>query len=118
MKFEKEFEFWFQGEVIGNHDGDTITLKIDRGMRTYTEDSLRLLGINTPELSEPGGHAARDFLRSICPKGTQVRIRTYKNKNDKYGRWLGVVYIAGQNGSMTCVNDLMITNGHDKLTKL
>ena len=114
-KFYKEFEFWYQATVISSHDGDTLTLNIDLGRRTYSIDSIRLLGINAPELSQPGGQGARDYLRTLCPPGTEVRIQTFKNKNDKYGRWLGKVYLPPSDIEprvSLCVNDIMILAGH------
>ena len=111
MRFDKEFEFWYQATVISNHDGDTMTLNIDLGRRQYSIDSIRLIGINAPELSEVGGKDARDFLRFLCPPGTEVRIQTFKNKNDKYGRWLGKVYLPTEVG-VDCVNDMMVAAGH------
>lgn len=108
-----EFHYWYRATVISNHDGDTITLEIDLGRRTYTVDSIRLLGINAPELSEPGGKEARDFLRCLCPAKTEVRIQTFKNKNDKYGRWLGVVFLPGEDAPIS-VNNLLVESGHAK----
>lgn len=113
-KFAQEFEFWYQATVISNHDGDTITLNIDLGRRQYAIDSIRLIGINTPELSQLGGKEAREYLRYLCPPGTEVRIKTFKNKNDKYGRWLGKVYLPGPSDAGpvdVCVNDVMVQAG-------
>jgi endonuclease YncB( thermonuclease family) len=43
-----------------------------------------------------------------------VRIQTFKNKEDKYGRWLGKVYLPSRDGGpdAQCVNDMMIEAGH------
>ena len=102
-------EYWYQAEVVRNHDGDTITLRIDMGRRLYTEDSIRLHGINAPELSQPGGKESRDFLSDLLPPGTRVRVQTFKNSTDKYGRWLGDVYLES---TAECVNDIMVREGH------
>lgn len=109
-----EFEYWYQATVISNHDGDTITLNINLGRRQYSIDSIRLIGMNAPELSQIGGKEARDYLRTLCPPGTAVRIQTFKNKEDKYGRWLGKVYLPSHDGrpDAQCVNDMMIEAGH------
>ena len=114
--FPTEFEYWYQATVISIHDGDTMTLDIDMGRRLRTDDSIRLYGINAPELSQAGGKEARDYLRTLCPIGSTVRIRTFKNKEDKYGRWLGKIYIISpiDNDSTICVNDLLVSSGHAK----
>ena len=114
--FPTEFEYWYQATVISIHDGDTMTLDIDMGRRLRTDDSIRLYGINAPELSQAGGREARDYLRTLCPIGSTVRLRTFKNQEDKYGRWLGKVYIVSpiDNDSTICVNDLLVSSGHAK----
>ena len=109
----KQFEFWYQATVLGNHDGDTMALRLDMGRRIYIEDSIRLYRINAPELSQSGGKKARDYLSSICPIGSTVRVQTFKNHEDKYGRWLGDIY-SEQNGIWVCLNDLMVETGHAK----
>lgn len=108
-----EFTYWYRATVISNHDGDTLTLNIDLGRRCYSVDAIRLLGINAPELSEVGGKESRDYLSRLCPEGTEIRVQTFKNKNDKYGRWLGVVYLPGSE-NLICVNDRMVESGHAK----
>ncbi len=103
----KTFEFWYQATVLSIHDGDTMTLRIDMGRRIYSDDAIRLYRINAPELSQPGGKEARDFLRSLVPIGSEVRVQTHKNSRDKYGRWLGDVWHNG-----ICVNDHLVDSGH------
>lgn len=117
--FAQPFEYWYQAEVLSVHDGDTMTLKIDMGRRIFIIDSIRLYRINAPELSQAGGKEAREFLRMTCPKGSVVRVQTFKNKEDKYGRWLGDVYIDQPEpytfkSKTVCINDLMVETGHSK----
>ena len=88
-----EFEYWYTATVLSIHDGDTMTLRIDMGRRIYIEDSIRLHRINAPELSQAGGKESRDYLRHLVPIGSTVRVQTFKNVEDKYGRWLGDVYL-------------------------
>ena len=55
-------------------DGDTILLA--------NVGSVRLLGVDAPELDEPGGHEAKDKLiatigdKSLCPFGGSVASGT------------------------------------------
>lgn len=76
------------------YDGDTIKLLDGR--------SVRLIGINTPELGEKGqpdeafAIAARDALRQILPKGSRIALRLGPEVKDKYGRLLAHVYTASQ----------------------
>jgi micrococcal nuclease len=103
----KEFEYWYQCVVRSIHDGDTMTLRFDLGRRIYSEDSIRLYRINAPELSQAGGKESRDYLRNLVPIGALVRVQTFKNARDKYGRWLGDVWHNG-----ICVNDHLVDSGH------
>lgn len=82
----------YTATVVSVHDGDTATFDIDLGFRVHVTSSLRFTGINAPELSTVEGKAARDYLLSIMPVGTNVFVKTLKaHEYDKYGRYLGTV---------------------------
>lgn len=69
------------------HDGDTLFL--DDGRK------VRLLGINTPEISDPPecyGAEATALLRALLPKGTPVWVAHDREPLDRYGRSLLFVY--------------------------
>lgn len=75
-------------------DGDTINVEpFPDG-----EDSVRLLGIDTPETNyqgrSQGKHAddAKLFLNSLISIGDTVRIETDLEERDKYGRVLAYVF--------------------------
>lgn len=71
-------------EVI---DGDTFTT--DKGSR------VRLLGINAPELHEPGGDIARQLLAGLI-MGEKVYLEKDMTEKDDYGRLLRNVFVAGK----------------------
>lgn len=52
-------------------------------MRDSSTWSVRLLGCAARELADPGGTAARDWLRGLLPAGAPVVLGTVKP--DKYG---------------------------------
>lgn len=108
------------------HDGDSLTATFtlararghdaDFGFHIYRHGGhltftahVRLLGIDAPELPSAAGVAARDFLRSLLPVGTQCTIATHLDRGDKYGRILGTVSLRGQ---QTSVNQQMLDAGH------
>lgn len=99
----------YKADIIAVFDGDTCTAIVDLGMRVSVEITIRLAGINAPEMRSAqklDGIKARDFLRSrILMKS--VLIKTYKDKTEKYGRWLADIWMDGVN-----INQEMITNGH------
>lgn len=99
-------------------DGDTIGLDIDLGFKVaiLTRNPItnerwftcRLYGIDAPELSTPEGKLAREFLLSILPIGTKVRI-TSKSWDAYQGRYDGIVT---RIGDLVSINDLMVESGH------
>lgn len=74
------------------HDGDTLRLVDGR--------SVRLIGIDTPELSrhgrpdEPFARAARDALRDLVrDAGMRLELRYDAERQDRYGRTLAHAYL-------------------------
>ena len=71
-------------------DGDTLIVKIDLGFRTFREETLRLRGIDAPEIRTPAGKKAKAFVTKALSNIKQVVIRTYKT--DVYGRYVGDLF--------------------------
>ncbi len=78
---------------MGVHDADTITVLVDLGYHISVEAKLRLVGIDAPELTTVEGKLARDYLKNRLNIGLKIVIKTYKDKTEKYGRWLAEVYV-------------------------
>ncbi len=99
----------YRAEVRSVYDGDTIRADINLGFGVVLENQkLRLLGINTPEIrgdSREHGLMARDALRDKI-EGMTVTVRTHKDSQGKYGRWLAVVYLGEEN-----VNEWLLNHG-------
>jgi len=99
----------YRAKILSVHDGDTCAVVIDFGCRITQEMTLRLYGINAPELSQkPMGQAARDYLRAMID-GKTVLVRTIKDKREKYGRYLAEIFVGDDPVS---VNRKMIEAGH------
>lgn len=79
-------------------DGDTF--------RLASGESVRLLGINAPEMSEPGGDIAKDVL-TIMLHDKQVRLVRDISDQDDYNRLLRHVYVNNTN-----INGEMIRLGY------
>lgn len=101
--------YTYNATLLYVHDGDTITVIMDLGFRISIETPIRFLGINAPELSTPEGIVARDYLKSLIGSNTQLLITSKKNPRDKYGRWLGDVYMTKNAISL---NQQMIDSGN------
>lgn len=78
------------------HDGDTIRVLLDQGLREYRDMAIRFYGINAPELWTAEGKLARDHLLGLLGGTYPVAlvVRTIKDAADKYGeRWDGKVWL-------------------------
>ena len=82
-------------------DGDTCKVTVDMGFRISYTDSVRIWGINAPELRSPlppvaeAAKKALAYARKIAPEGEKYRIRSYKSGEEKYGRWLASIKLKG-----------------------
>lgn len=96
-------------------DGDTV--------KTAAGDSIRLLGVDTPEINwennsaEFYGEEARDFtLKNLLDKN--VLLEFDQEKKDHYGRTLAYIYLDGVNFNQKLLEEgyasLMIVNPNDK----
>jgi micrococcal nuclease len=92
-------------------DGDTCTATVDLGMRVSMDIKIRLYGINAPEMrggDKGNGVRSREYLRNLI-LGKDVIIKTYKDKTEKFGRWLAEIFVDDQN-----VNQVMVQDGYAK----
>jgi micrococcal nuclease len=107
--------FVYNATPLNAYDGDTIAVRVDLGFDIEQRITLRLARINAPEVRGPErqmGLKARDFLfEKLFGKSGAVQkpliVRTYKDKKEKYGRYLADVFLNG-----VCLNDLMVQEGH------
>lgn len=106
--------YFYRGTVSRVVDGDTIRVVCDLGMRTGRETSIRILAYNAPELfsgnDRENGAAARGYLETIVPVGTQVYLKTQKDRTT-FDRYLADVWIE-QEGHLVSIADLMLAGGY------
>ena len=79
-------------------DGDTF--------RLANGDTVRLIGIDAPELSQPGGVLSREYLAHLL-LGNPITLERGSEDRDKYNRLLRFVYI-----NDLCINEEMIRQGY------
>jgi len=126
---EREERTEFQVTVVKITDGDTLDVQFENG----DEETLRLLGVDTPEVhtatdptewegipdTEQGsdhlrdwGHKASEFARTELEPGTEIRIVVDESadRRDSYGRLLVYVYDDG-----TLFNQELIEQGYARL---
>lgn len=107
--------YQYTATILGVHDGDTVTARIELGFDVSCFLRFRLAGIQAPELTgktADAGKAARDFLRAILDgNGNVATIRTQRDKQEKYGRYLAEIW-AGTDMSNPSVNQQLVASGH------
>ena len=102
-------------DVVSIYDGDTMKVILDLGFSITAKQTLRLYGINAPEMrgnDKVNGAISRDWLRTkiynhIERDGTVI-VKTFKDKSGKYGRLLAKVYLDDEELSL---NEQMVIEG-------
>jgi micrococcal nuclease len=97
-------------EVVRVVDGDTVVVRTGG-----VEESVRLIGIDTPETVKPGtpvecyGEAASARAKELLPEGTQVVLERDVEARDRYDRLLAYVHRASDG---LFVNLSMVEDGY------
>jgi endonuclease YncB( thermonuclease family) len=102
----------YAARLVRAVDADTWILHLDLGLHTWAHDvRIRAAGLNAPELSTDAGKTALDWTNAWfaqhCPDGT-LTVKTTKDRNDNYGRLLGV--LTAPDGA--CLNTDLLASGH------
>lgn len=112
--------YHYKALVVDVYDGDTCTVDIDLGLSTWVRtEKIRLYRINAPEVkgsSKAKGLRSRDALKKFVG-GKEVFIQTIKDRKEKYGRYLGELWISDGNKRYINVNDWLVKEGYAKYQK-
>jgi len=112
----------YRGQVIKISDGDTIHAWVE----SFGRVKIRLIGIDAPEL-EPSRHAfrqtrrwhksmrqieylgwkAKQYLKSLLPRYTRIKVETDVQLYDDYGRLLAYIW----KGDIL-INEVMVREGY------
>lgn len=104
--------FEYSAKVVEVIDGDTIDVVIDLGFNVLHTLRVRLYGINTPETrtknkeEKQKGLNAKARLKELI-EGKIVKIKTQKDETEKFGRYLGIIFLDENN-----INQQLIQEGH------
>ncbi|HGJ5867122.1 MULTISPECIES: thermonuclease family protein [Arsenophonus] len=79
----------FSGRVVNVIDGDTVYVLMEGKLV-----KVRLIGIDAPELGQPFGRRSKQNLLHLT---AQKQAEVMTEKQDRFGRWLGTLIIAGKN---------------------
>lgn len=103
--------YQYKAKIISVYDGDTVTAMVDLGFYHFQQMKFRLYGIDTPELrgeEREEGLKVRDIVREMI-LDKNVIINSYKDKQEKYGRYLANIIIDDID-----LNVWLVENGHAK----
>ena len=112
--------YYYAAIVREVYDGDTLTVDLDLGMRTWRHhQKIRLWRVNTPELrgaDRERGLQIRDFVRKLV-LNKLILVRTILDKrgqdrSGKFGRLLGEVLIVGEGDEVINLNELLLAKGY------
>ena len=91
--------YTYAAKLIEVVDGDTVDLLIDLGFGVHVKERCRLYGIDAPEMPTEAGRNAKSRLESLIGAvtgelfvATRKMERKPKERTDKYGRYLAVLY--------------------------
>ena len=104
------FKYFYEATVVEAYDGDTLTAEVDLGFYVWkVREKFRLFGLDAPEIrgvERPEGLLAKAWFHEKV-LGKKVVIESIKDKQGKYGRYLAIVWLDGEN-----VNRAMVEAGH------
>lgn len=104
---------WCPCQLVRVIDGDTVRVQAHLGLGLEARsEPVRLLGIETYELSGPDHYAADEakrYLTSLIAE-RPMYLHTPRDQRDRYGRWLA--WLWGLDGEdLICLNSRMIEDG-------
>lgn len=84
----------YKAKVLRVVDGDSYILLVDLGFGLFKKDRFRLYGADTPETWRPSCDAEKEHgelataMVKFLIEDSDVTIKTFKDKQGKYGRYL------------------------------
>jgi micrococcal nuclease len=98
--------FEYHATLVRIIDGDTIEVDIDLGFSVKTRQTLRLNGIDTPEMNTAEGKTVKQKLSAMLPDSFTIAT----TKREKYGRYLAEIFVMGKS-----INQRLLDEGHAKV---
>lgn len=136
MEWEREEAeenlYLYKAKCLRVIDGDTLELDIDLGLHAHIIEKVRLQGIDTPETygvkkGSPeyleGKKATNRVIELVLPEGRpkQLWIRTHKDKQGKYGRYVVELWLyipcehpddpEQKHEEFSCLNTVLVEEG-------
>jgi len=86
--------FTYEAHIEKVIDGDTLLASFYFQGRFLIAQKLRLRGIDAPEMDTPEGKKAKRFVESRLKDCEFVIVKTYKDRTDRFDRYLADIFYA------------------------
>ena len=122
-------QYWYRVLDCVVIDADTVDLTIDLGFQINYKDRFRLygpdfdqeMGLDAPERYTPLGKEATNYLRTRITEAIvadhMILARTVKDRKEKYGRYLVVLFVCMGGDEFNNLNKELIDKGYASLKK-
>lgn len=94
----------YSGKIIKVYDGETLWVELENG----DIDSVKLWGIDAPELNQKFGFASKEHLATQIHRKVQLK---YKNR-DRQNYMQAIVSYTTKNGEEVNLNNTMVEEGY------
>lgn len=111
-----EHQYEYKARLVRVVDGDTLILEFDLGFKIHVQHTVRLLGINTPEIigeqHVAGKLAKQAVIDALSHSVGDLTVKTHKPaKKDMYGRYIAEVFYVDTLGSTVSLNEWLVAQG-------
>ncbi|OGX11480.1 MAG: hypothetical protein A2351_04415 [Omnitrophica bacterium RIFOXYB12_FULL_50_7] len=93
-------------------DADTYHVEFRLGFGQLREETIRLRGIDCPEMDTPEGQAAKRFVERELAHCEFITIKSTQTRKEKWGRYLGDIFYTDKSGKLQYLNNLLLEKGH------
>lgn len=84
--------FEYRAKIRAGYDGDTFRADLDLGFGLCClNQPIRVYGIDAPKKETAAGQLACEFAATLIQPGLPVVLTTFRDKKEKYGRYLGKI---------------------------
>lgn len=92
-------------------DADTFHLEFRLGFGQVREETIRLKGIDCPEMNTPEGRRAKKFVEDTLSGCEYITVKSVRTRKEKWGRYLGDVFFLDAKGKQVYLNNLLLEKG-------
>ncbi len=105
----EEWLYTYKAYVVKVMDGDTLKVDFRLGFGDRRGETIRLKGIDCPELDAPGGRAAQRFVEAQLAGCEFITVKSIRTRKEKWGCYLGDVFFTPQGNSQPVyLNQLLL----------